>query len=53
MTDELDNGAVNRVLAELKDPETGRSALQLDQVRDIQSFSTGSYSFTCTYGSRL
>jgi len=36
MSDELDNGAVERVLAELKDPETGCSALQLDQIRDIQ-----------------
>ena len=36
MSDERDNGDVERVLAELKDPETGRSALQLDQIRDIQ-----------------
>ena len=36
MSDELDNGAVERVLADFKDPETGRSALQLDQIRDIQ-----------------
>ena len=36
MSDKLDNGAVERVLAEFKDPETGRSALQLDQIRDIQ-----------------
>ena len=37
MSDELDNGgAVKRVLAEFKDPETGHSALQLDQIRDIQ-----------------
>ncbi len=36
MSDELDNGAVERVLGDFKDPETGRSALQLDQIRDIQ-----------------
>lgn len=36
MSEELVNGAVERVLAELKDPETGRSALQLDQIRDVQ-----------------
>ena len=36
MSDELDNGDVERVLAGLKDPETGRIALQLDQIRDIQ-----------------
>ena len=36
MSDELDNGALQRVLGELKDPETGRRALQLDQIRDIQ-----------------
>ena len=36
MSDELNNGDVERVLAGLKDPETGRSALQLDQIRDIQ-----------------
>jgi len=34
MLDEINNG-VERVLAEFKDPETGRSALQLDQIRDI------------------
>jgi len=32
MSDTLDNGAVERVLAEFKDPETGRGALQLDQI---------------------
>ena len=36
MSDELDNGAVERVLAKFKDPETGRGALQLDQIRDVQ-----------------
>ncbi|MCH7685645.1 MAG: P-loop NTPase, partial [Planctomycetes bacterium] len=36
MSDELDHDAVERVLAEFKDPETGRSALQLDQIRDVQ-----------------
>ena len=36
MSDELDNGAVERVLANFKDPETGRGALQLDQIRDVQ-----------------
>jgi len=40
MADELDNGAVERVLAEFKDPETGRSALQRDQIRDIPSNGT-------------
>ncbi len=28
MSDELDNGAVDLVLAKLKDPETGRSAVR-------------------------
>ena len=36
MSNELDHGAVERVLAEFKDPETGRSALAMDQIRNIQ-----------------
>ncbi len=36
MSDTSDNGAVERVLAEFKDPETGCGALQFDPIRDIQ-----------------
>jgi ATP-binding protein involved in chromosome partitioning len=36
MPDELDNGVVERALVEFKDPETGRSALQFDQISEIQ-----------------
>ncbi len=32
----IDNAAVESVLAEFKDPETGRSVLKMEQVRDIR-----------------
>ena len=40
MSNELDNGVVERVLAEFKHPETSRSALAMDQIRDSQTNGT-------------
>ena len=36
MTETVSVTAVEQAVADFKDPETGRSALQLEQIRDIQ-----------------
>jgi hypothetical protein len=36
MPNSIDEAAVRGVLADFKDPETGRSVTQMDQVRDLR-----------------